>query len=756
MRARDPLVSLELYDRVKDAVYSALFRVDGGREVNVLKEASGPVEFDTITLNNSTDCPPSWKILSNPMESSGSVADPQVFGNNGCKMPSCDVTTMSLIAPSSEMFNGVLNTISQLPLPSYVSWSDKPRNHIGAQRWQFTSANTVPVVKDEIILTCATIVLFAMIEKIASMALANQLPMGFISSWHLTGIRGTGKSTSLLVCACGLFAEPDKYRVVYIPNASYADPECSALDMFRRYLYFAFLGDPILTFISNFQGAPREDGFSFMSKYLQVINNFLMSRKLFLVIIVDQLDLATEHTNSAMSYFPKHLKNAVFRSNLKNILLITAATPNNEYAEHRCVLRLDLLTGFNKKEAELFARNFVDSEEFVDLMIRDLGVRPIDLNFNLSIDGNQLTQKPTNLSVTDIKKRGKELVAEIAKNLEQQLKITEHDCMLIGGISRIVAVLEDKVGERYARRIDNRFMKWIWIPENSNVEFGDITGFELALCDASFRDAMKNGNQALYILTAHDMVRAACVDIFRSFTFKRTQVNQYGKLLDDEQYFKQLFVNDLIFPTGRKSKKLTIQKYLITDNCISSTNAQFEMDLGVKIKYISSDLAIVAKDRFELHHNVSQRLRETLFAADIYLFECRPQYKAVDFVLIRHVEPYFIKMAFGKDLNGLLVMMLQALSTLEAKGEELFPILLKGVEPRKINFVFFSSLPPFRGPVYEPNPNATNIKRLMMELSAKSNSINLFLMSLEANKDVLCLCQMLAEKRGLTSPSRDD
>ena len=456
-----------------------------------------------------------------------------------------------------------------------------------------------------------------------------------------------------------------------------------------------------------------------------------------------------------MSAFYKELRSAVFRSKLNNILLITAASHNNEYADHKNVLMLDLLTGFNKKEAALFSRNFVATDDRAELMIRDLGVRPIDLNFNFNYkDKKSPIPGRTNLTVADINKRSKSFATGIEKHIMDALDIGKDDHAIAGGIATIFDVLSGEVGDKSELEIDKRFMKMMWVPEDSAVAVGDIEAYELALCDAWFRNDLKLGKNGLRIFPADNLVRTVCINIFTEFSRKNAQLFKDGRFLDIGIYFERLFVNDLIFPDGQTTKTLILEQHMIHGDHIAKRNgAPTLLDLSADFQHISSDLAVVATDGFELGKSVSERLSN--FAGRATLFECRPGFKAVDFVLMSNDEVFFIQVAFHHKVHGLVSKMLKALSTLEADGERLFPILLKGVSPRKINFVFFSSLPPFRGQGYKPPSSAKAIKGLMKKLSAKSNVFNLYLLDLSANEKVLRLCQMLATKRGLTSPSWD-
>ena len=749
---------IETYSAVSKAIMDSFGLGEEENKLKSLIDTAVSIEFDTINTPEK-DRLPSWIILSNSMNQPQGQAHQVVSDDIG--LPTCKSGTLTLIAPSDAVCNDSLDIITQLPLPSFLSKKNETRYYLGDQRWQFapvTDTSGIPLVQDKIILSAATRTLYGLIHSIASMSLADKLPDDFISSWHLTGMRGTGKSTSLLVCACALFAQPDKYRLAYITNAAYrSSVNETALDMFIKYLSFAFLGDPILTFVERFPYANRQrkvEEDDLLVKYLRVINSYLAGQGLFLVIIADQLNKVSSENNEAMAFFFKNLRTAIVSARFKNILLMTTASMNNEYADDVNTIMIDLLNGFNHTEAKMFSKNFVTSEDRAELMIRDLGVRPIDLNFKFNQNDKYSGLYKTNLTVADINKRGKNFVDGIEEKLEKELKIGDNDRAIAGGIAVIFYVLAGAVGDQSNFDIDKRFLKIMWFPEHTDLAVGDIEDYELALCDSSFRNALKNGSKGLRIFPADNLVRTACVNIFTAFSLRNENLFYEGQFLNIGTYFERLFVSDLIFPTSEQTKKLKLEQHFITDGRIVSSNAPFELDVSSKINYISSDLAVVATDGFEMNQSVSQRLED--FAKDAYLFECRPGYTAADFVLIRNSQVFFIQIAFFSKISGLVEKMLEALSKLEAEGDKLFPILLKGVEPRQINFVFFSSLPPFRKQDYSPRSSATNISRLMTELSAKSNVFNIFLLNLDANKKVFRLCQMLAAKRGLTSPSRDE
>ena len=100
-------------------------------------------------------------------------------------------------------------------------------------------------------------------------------------NWELIGVSPEERSNILFVCSCGWLMEREKYRVVYMPNPREVFRDWADDRLLREHFMFAFSGEPITAVIRKTKDIFW--GFKLIDQYLE-------SKKLYLLVIVDHLD----------------------------------------------------------------------------------------------------------------------------------------------------------------------------------------------------------------------------------------------------------------------------------------------------------------------------------------------------------------------------------------------------------------------------------------------------------------------------------
>ena len=301
--------------------------------------------------------------------------------------------------------------------------------------------------------------------------------------WHLTGMYGTGKTTILLICACAWLLQPEKYRIVHIAKPSYMfGGRVDFADMFKTYVTFAFSGDPIASQIQ------RAD-FKSLEIY-QIIDDYLVKNGLLLVVVVDQLnEIQFGEDKKLFSDYEDVVFNLT-KACFHNILVITSASMNNEHQRKHgnAVLRIDILNGFNEKEAKALERIFDPEEKFSDFAIDALGCRPIDLNF--TIDASNLEERdenaPSHISV--------DLIVARMKTLEEAAWCSMDDFMQSATKKKelrmrpIKAIVNRQFGLFNNLIIDKRYMTRVFIPKPTPDSFALFDPISLSNLDSEYKD----------------------------------------------------------------------------------------------------------------------------------------------------------------------------------------------------------------------------------------------------------------------------
>ena len=689
--------------------------------VEMGKSFLGDIQFDKIKVNKRCgekfDMTANTFILANPTKH-GEGEAPKLMGmsdHSAINFPTVFSPKNQyyyVLSPSERVFEEAKRNpivFENLELPQYLY----QHSHLFKnKRWHLNKDYHKGrikriTVRNKLLFNVATKILYAMVETVA-----DNLDAIKERSWHISGLYGTGKSTSLMICQSLWCQRPSRYRVVYLP---YADLFESA-HSFRRLVCHAFFRDPIQHLLLAIGPENVEEMFT-------LLENFLTYSNLFFVIVIDHLEEVWDGKKSgvekaAKKFIKRELWDRLQQGLFKRILLITGSDPNSSAARiksHRNgQLNLELLDGFNEFEARWMVERFLtkqpaDTAEHILEKAKSFGVRPFENNFAVLADYLVVGCSMVNPLVNEeeVKDRIKELKKGIVERFDkfvnepsEYLKARKFDKLLDVFYAKLInkTKLDDDslYDKRYVKRVICP-VSWDALGSRVNMSkvavgalplpINDVHDYELMLCDPDFRKAFGEGTLQYCWLPCNEITRQTLhTKYMSSLHWEAGQKLKHSAPGSEPLLFKDAWEQD-ISVTGMKTIYARSVSYYSNRRSHGFTISPLRALLNFAV--IKTEYGEGLACAYGEHRHLNQRARLTAIGLEpeyLYLFRMSLDFE-FDFCLVQNENCFAVQTVYFKDKHLLKRRMLEAAYVLGTRRAELLPVLYGKAEKAKLLFV---------------------------------------------------------------------
>ena len=711
---------------------------DNDRVVEMGRNFFQDIQFDEVKMEKKENRVATTIILANPAKHRdgeeavllGPGSDHLDTGESGTFQPNFPRVhsnhhhNLYILSPSKRLFDDAkANPIvfEDIRLPGYL-----PKMHLPycKRRWHLGEKGWNNVVESQILFSLSAKILYAMVETVADNPEAIKE-----RSWHLTGLYGTGKSTSLLICQSLWYQRPSRFRVVYVPHPSvFWAKDRSFSKSLLMMIRYAFLRDPI-------QPRLYQKGGPIWKDLLKKIDSYLQSRNLFLVIIIDHLEEIWDQKdkkgyasweNMAQQCIEVGLRQNFHDGSYKRILLITAASENCSAAPSpdHCFeeeMNIEILNGFNEYEAQwMIDRCLKSGDDAGAIRVRSeakaLGVRPIDIDF--TVDEYKLIPTPHSsprpiITKNDVQYRIHGLEGFVESRFyafaHEGSKEEDKWKMLLN--VEYQKFLDDKAKFQFKwDLIDKRHVKPAMFPYSWDllgdrfskekaavgalpIPVSNVYEYELWLCDPDFRKAFEKGEPKLYLLPCNEITRKTLHKAHISRLIDRAN----KKISQNVPGSGAILLNDAFDQDVRFSGMKEIKAYLVSfDNaCRPVLSALSEIFTFASIT--SLDGCYLKR---VLDMDFRERLKNCYLQPEyLYLYQMR-FHDRFDFCLLQNETCFAVKTSAHSNKTKLWRQLLEAAYLLGTQRAQLLPLLYGKSETASLLFVC--------GPNPFPRPNNLN------------------------------------------------
>ena len=686
-------------------------------EVQIPAEEEVDHVATTIILGNPTEhWPKESRKLLGTMSDSNSPGHRPIL--NYPKLSSTSVRSMYLLSPSQELFESAKKNhvvFEHVPFPGYLKQTDQP---LLANRWHLETNPITGRVQlvTEVLFSLSTKILYAMVET-----LTNNLYLIKCRSWHITGIYGTGKSTSLLICQNLWFSRPSLFRVVYLPHTRMFQ-ERSFAETLKLFVCYAFLRDPVQQKLFSIK-PDNVDGL------FEVLQPYLEQRALFFVIIIDQINEIWDKTddwgNDAQKFIQSELRPSLQNGVFSRILLITAASLNNSAAPSMDQpikdLSIDFFNGFNNFESEWMVTRYLKHRN-LDLIKKInltelLGIRPVDTDFTVNAKILKIGTKTPRPKITErtVSSRIKYLKKGIQKRFRKfarepvESKREKYEELLNVLYSNILDDFDyDFIDRRVVKPVlcpkSWDLMRGKIIEENRLLEvlplpISDLAGYEKWLLKPEFRAALSMDVPQHCLLPCSKVARAALHELH----IERMQTAASRKLLAQSPgsagfVFEDAFEEDIL-----RGLMKVISAYPVCfeneETAVVGTTLEPLFKFCKTRHHIAPFELFWADDEQTMKDlkDLKGRLSSIGIEQDglLHLFRMRRNEEAVDFCLIQNETCFLVQNGISAAPGILRKKLLVTAYVVGTKARSLLPLLYPNPQD-KVKLLFVCGPDPFK------------------------------------------------------------